>query len=196
MTDIPIPDPPDDRPAGRGALYRLQPLLTLVIAVAAIGLAAWEGAENRRHNRLSVLPRLGAEIESGRNDAGTWARMAVESTGLGPAVITAFRIYLDGEVQDAETADGSRWDSVLALVGGDATEVNAHAFGAGYYFPPGRRYVLFEARRAPGAGESLPSLGDLTGRLALQVCYCSVYGSDCDEALLTASPVEAVPCPR
>lgn len=31
-----------------------------IVAVAAVALATWEGLENRRHNRLSVVPKLDA----------------------------------------------------------------------------------------------------------------------------------------
>jgi hypothetical protein len=44
MAEIPIPEPPSDRQSGNGGLLqRLQPLLTLLIALVAIGLATWEG---------------------------------------------------------------------------------------------------------------------------------------------------------
>lgn len=39
-------------------LRNIANLLTAVVAVAAILLSVWEGIENRRHSRLSVLPHL------------------------------------------------------------------------------------------------------------------------------------------
>lgn len=196
MADVPIPDAPK-RPAstGAGLLERLQPALTLVIALVAIGLALWEGAENRRHNRLSVLPRLGAEVDAGRTSETEYVRLAVESTGLGPAVFRTFRIYFDGVVQETATVGSNPWRNVIAAVSDSATQINAHAFGAGYYFPTGHRVVLFEAlrpRTTDTAGR--PPLADLLSRVAVQVCYCSIYDTDCDEVVLTTGDVTPLPC--
>lgn len=91
MIDVPTPDPPEQRHAATGGwLLRLQPLVTLIIAVAAIGLAVWEGVESRRHNRLTVKPRIAGEIHAGRDGAGEYVTLSIESTGLGPAVINTF----------------------------------------------------------------------------------------------------------
>ncbi len=198
MTDVPIPEGPATPPsAGHGVLYRLQPLLTLVIAIVAITLAVWEGLENRRHNRLSVQPRLNASIDAGLNPSGEYVRMAMESSGLGPAVLTRFVIFFDGVAQDTNmTATTHPWSSVLAAVGQDDMSINAQAYGEGTYLPPGQQLVLFEATRARGVqGEPLTSMLE---RIAVQVCYCSIYGTDCDGELLTTNPasVEVEPCRR
>lgn len=195
MTDIPLPQPPEPRtPGGSPFLHRVQAVLALVIALAAIGLTAWEGIENRRHNRLSVRPRLDADIESGRDGSEHFVRMAIEGTGLGPAVISTFRIYFDGVAQDSASATSSRWQKALDALDSTQTQINAHALGNDYYFPAGRRYVVFEARRAIGAAPDAPSLTSVLDRLAVQVCYCSVYGTDCDEVLLTTSRIQPLEC--
>jgi len=200
MSEIPLPDTPAPPPSARGGLlHRIQPALALVIALVAIGLAAWEGAENRRHNRLSVMPRLAAEIESGRDSAEQFVRMAIESTGLGPAVIGTFRIYFDGVPQDTlASASMIPWRKAIEAVSDSITQVNAHSVGGNYYFPVGRRYVLFEAKRLRLSTED-STAGDLAGildRLAVQICYCSVYGTDCDAVLLTTTPLQALACRR
>lgn len=196
MNEVPIPESPT-RPASqrKGPLERLQPVLALVIAFAAIGLATWEGAENRRHNRLSVQPRLGAEVDAGRTSQSEYVRLVVESNGLGPAVFRTFRIYFDGVVQDSVTAAGvNPWRTVIAAVSDSVTQINAHAFGAGYYFPVGRREVLFEAVRPGGISTAGEPLADILTRLAVQVCYCSIYDTDCDEVVLTAGDLKPLPC--
>ena len=197
MTEIPIPEPPADRQSDNGGLLqRLQPLLTLLIALAAIGLAAWEGLENRRHNRLSVKPRIGAEIDSGRDGSGEYIRMSIESTGLGPAVIHTFRVYFDGVLQDTHDGpDTSVWQSALEAFGTSGTQINARGIGRGYYLPAGSRHLLFEARR-PRSDATAPPLASNLGRLALQICYCSVYQTDCDEVLLTTGALVPQSCTR
>lgn len=196
ISDIQLPEPTPAPPSGGGLLQRLQPLLTLVIAITAIGLALWEGAENRRHNRLTVQPRIGAEINSGRDDAGEYVRMSIESTGLGPAVINTFRIYFDGVLQEStDSATASVWQKVLDAFGTADTQINAHAIGAGYYVPPGARQVLFEARR-PRPDSTAAALAETMGRLALQICYCSVYETDCEEVLLATAHITPAACVR
>ena len=193
MSEIALPHVPGKPPAG-SFLHRLQAALALVIALAAIGLAFWEGIENRRHNRLTVKPRLAAEIETGRNSAERFAVMAIEGTGLGPAVIETFRIYFDGVPLGGDGSSGSLWQKVLDAVD-SATQVNAHSLGEGYYFPAGRRYVVFEARRLRSEGEA-GGLADVLDRLAVQICYCSVYGTDCEEVLLSTSSFKPETCRR
>ncbi len=201
MADIHIPEPiqpPATPQQRRGLLERLMPLLTLVIAFSAIGLAIWEGLENRRHNRLSVQPRIGADIDAGQDPSTEFVRASIESTGLGPAVINAFRIYFDGVAQDTSDEFGSgRWAAPrAALADGAAAQMNAQTISAGYYLPPGRQMIVFEAMRPLGAaGDSAPPLLSMLDRLAIQICYCSIYDSDCDEITLTTNEPEMQPCP-
>lgn len=196
MTDMPIPEVPIKRsPSEDRLLLRLQPLLTLVIAFAAIGLAIWEGAENRRHNRLSVQPRLGAEINTGRDTAGEFVSMSIENTGLGPAVVTSFHIYFDGVRQDTVTAGGRMpWQSAIDAFAAAGAHINAHAFGTDYYFPAGRQQILFQAVRPKGETRANAALADILTRLALQICYCSIYDSDCEEVVLTTARWRAPSC--
>lgn len=200
MVDVPIPDP--DQPSdprstgGGGLLSRLQPLLTLAIAVAAIGLAVWEGVESRRHNRLTVKPRIAGAIDAGRDGRGEHVRVSIESTGLGPAVINTFRVYFDGVLQDTSPGPGTIvWDTVISAFGAGDTQINAHSIGAGYYLPAGRQEVLFEARRLE-TDTAGPPLADHLSRLALQICYCSVYNADCDEVVLTTREMTTLACRR
>ncbi|HEX6588681.1 MAG TPA: hypothetical protein VF039_06635 [Longimicrobiales bacterium] len=198
MTDVPLPEGPAEQPSRQGGLLqRLQPLLTLLIAIVAIALAVWEGLENRRHNRLTVQPRLNASIDAGRNSDQEYVRMALESSGLGPAVLTRFVIYFDGVAQDTTmNTDTHPWANVIAGVEQDGMSINAQAYGMGSYIPSGEERVLFEATRQYDA--AAPSLSDILDRIAVQVCYCSIYGTDCDGELLTTNPAsgEVEPCER
>lgn len=194
MVDVPIPERPERSAGTSGILSRLLPLLTLVIAVTAIGLAVWEGVESRRHNRLTVKPRIAGAIDAGRDSGGEYVSMSIESTGLGPAVINTFRVYFDGTLQDTAPGPGTAvWDSALSAFGSDHTQISAHAIGTGYYFPAGRQELLFAARRLQADTASVP-LADQLSRLALQICYCSVYNADCDEVVLTTRNVNTLSC--
>lgn len=73
-------------------------VLTIIVALAAIGLSIWESFENRRHNRLSVLPQL-EPIQYSLNVPGDtmYVRYGARNTGLGPAVLQNFVVFRNGE---------------------------------------------------------------------------------------------------
>ncbi|HEX6133055.1 MAG TPA: hypothetical protein VFZ24_03665 [Longimicrobiales bacterium] len=197
MPDIPIPEVPGPaRQEEAGGWQRLQSLLALVIAVVAITLAAWEGLENRRHNRLTVQPRLGGEYSSGREGDSEYVRIAVENNGLGPAVIGSLRIFLDDTALPARSGIGrSPWSVVIDSVATEGMHVDAHAFGAGYFLPAGREYLLFQARRPRGSAPDDAPIGAIADRIGIDICYCSIYGSHCDRVTLATKPLDVGPCP-
>lgn len=88
-------------------------VLTIVVALAAILLSVWEGLENRRHNRLSVLPHLEpfeADYTSDTPINIKYFRLlsnmdslhalsyGLENSGLGPAVIENVVVFKDNQL--------------------------------------------------------------------------------------------------
>ncbi len=65
----------------------------ITIAVISIFVAVWESSEIRKHNRLSVRPKLEIYYNSSENLFG----YVVANNGLGPAVITDKYIFIDGK---------------------------------------------------------------------------------------------------
>lgn len=65
-----------------------------VIALAALGLALFEGVQARRHNRLSLRPRLRFDFVIHQHQKV--ARITVTNVGLGPALIDSVRMLVDG----------------------------------------------------------------------------------------------------
>ncbi len=65
----------------------------IVIAVASIVVTIWQGMEMRKHNRLSVKPRLEISYEAARDYFG----YVLTNKGLGPAVITYRKFFIDGQ---------------------------------------------------------------------------------------------------
>ena len=63
----------------------------MAIALASIIISIWQGIEMRRHNRLSVRPRL--EIVYRVDDQ--WFGYILINNGLGPAVISSKTIFVD-----------------------------------------------------------------------------------------------------
>ncbi len=133
-------DAPDAVPAGTAAspehesspsenrgpvtvrLKTLANVLTAAVALAAILLSVWEGLENRRHNRLSVLPHLEpfeADYTSATPIEIDYFRLlssmdslyalsyGLENSGLGPAVVQNVLVFKeDQKIYDAEQSDG------------------------------------------------------------------------------------------
>jgi hypothetical protein len=68
-----------------------------------------------------------------------------------------------------------------------------HAFGAGYFFPPGAESIILEIRQP---ADSVPrvSLADFLDRIGLELCYCSVYGTHCKTASHRVPPSERLEC--
>lgn len=64
-------------------------LASAVIALSALGVAVWQGYIGRRHNILSVQPRLQIHIDT---IDGLLYRL--ENQGLGPAIVTELKIYI------------------------------------------------------------------------------------------------------
>jgi hypothetical protein len=65
-----------------------------VIAVASLGVSVYEARAARRHNGISVRPLL--ELHSSFHPGRT-AGLQLVNAGLGPAVIIASTLRLDGQ---------------------------------------------------------------------------------------------------
>jgi len=64
------------------------------IALAALVLAIWEGRQQRRHNRLSVAPklRLNCVVDGNSRFFG----FILSNCGFGPAIVKRFDVTVDG----------------------------------------------------------------------------------------------------
>ena len=234
FSEINVPDPPDppdpsssqdgasdDEGGGGGWLQILANYATLLVAVSAVLLSVWQGYEMRTHNRLSVLPRLEAEVRQLRLEAGeeievggtieqvdepTFVlQMRLENRGLGPAAIRQVRLYRAGTSaplhttqQEGDEISLRMVDSLWSRVQNRFPEMEAFTGGVGQ----GGMIRAGEGRPFLEAGIPTASvadtvfapgrLRDLIGRYSFVFCYCSVYGEDCDEAHFgTAPPANA-----
>ncbi len=69
-------------------------VLSLFIAGCVLGVTIWQGLQNLKHNRISVLPLLICEEELGKDS--TIFRLV--NSGVGPAIITKIELLFDGKV--------------------------------------------------------------------------------------------------
>lgn len=157
---------------------RLQVSLTTLLAVVAIVLAAWEGLENRKHNRLEVAPRVNGSIQLSREAAS----LSLQSNGLGPAVLHDFRIYLDGRVVHdarARSSATSPWQELMPLLSIDGYSVSGNAFGDGALLRAGQDYDIFTISPRDTVRNLEQQMTNVLDRVGVEVCYCSIYEDQC-----------------
>lgn len=197
-------------------LETLANVLTAAVALAAILLSVWEGLENRRHNRLSVLPHLepieadyasAAPIEHeyfnllSSMDSLYAVSYALRNSGLGPAVLQNVLVFHDGQkIYDAGQSDKDK--NYLQEV---RREVRTLPFAASFLQHPYRKGTMLKAGEVhdflavgiPFAAVNRDSLDrgpsdivkyDVLETYSFVFCYCSVYGTDCDVVHLGAEP--------
>ena len=198
-------------------LETLANILTAAVALSAILLSVWEGLENRRHNRLSVLPHL-EPIEASYASAtpieheyfllpsGMDSLFAVgyalKNSGLGPAVLDNVLVF-EGEekIYDAEQPDSININ-YLQEVRRDlqklpfATSLLRNAYPAGAMLQAGEVHEFFTVT-IPFASVNSDSLdrwpprivvNDVLETYSFVFCYCSVYGTNCDMVYLGGEP--------
>ncbi|HEY0810974.1 MAG TPA: hypothetical protein VGD49_12470 [Longimicrobiales bacterium] len=160
--------------------HKLQMPLTTLIAIVAIGLAAWEGLENRKHNRLEVAPRVNGSIQLSRDGAA----IVLQSNGLGPAVLQDFRIYLDGRVVHdarADTSAVSPWPQLMTQLKIDRYTVSGNAYTSGSLLRAGEDYEIFTIAPTDSTtrAQAEEEMFAVMNRIAVEVCYCSIYEDQC-----------------
>ncbi|WP_324779579.1 hypothetical protein [Thiobacillus sedimenti] len=68
---------------------------SVVIALCALVFSFWQGAQTKKHNRLSVRPHLTTWTHS-NSDKGFYA-VELVNNGIGPAIIEDFVLKIDGK---------------------------------------------------------------------------------------------------
>jgi hypothetical protein len=149
-------------------------LASAAIALMALVATIWEGVETRRHNRLSVAPRL--DFYSVRSTAPDHPEnyVALENKGLGPAIIKGFRMTIDDMRYKGL---GSRNMAILVKRLGLYTR--GIAFSSPELndtFKPGESAKLLQVDPRKATPELLRRFNQACERIKLEVEYESVYG--------------------
>jgi len=76
---------------------RITAVVSLFIAVLALGVSLWQGMVTRTHNRLSVRPRLQLLYNAYRDKPPGFY---FKNVGTGPAIIRKIEAYIDGKPVD------------------------------------------------------------------------------------------------
>ena len=138
-----------------------------IIAVIALGTAVYQARLSRDQAKASVWPYL-VQGNSGNNG---YSRI-VQNVGLGPAVIRAFEVLVDGKPT-------RNWTDAAAKLGIHPTwrGKRSTTFRAGLVVPTGGTIELLNL---PDTADERMIRGAID-RLQTWVCFCSLYG-DCWES--------------
>lgn len=142
-----------------------------ITAVAALGVGIWQGYENRRHNKLSVMPKL--NIHTNVSTGYDFIGMSMSNQGLGPSQIKLIRLYVDGQ----PVADGTKedWPKVLEKLGINDSAVEYNWIYGQTVLKAGSIESLFGIRRANYTDERISKISRSLERIGVIVCYCSLY---------------------
>lgn len=134
--------------------------VSVLISICALSLAIYTAYLERQHKRLSVQPHIYMSFYF--NDQG--AGWMTGNSGLGPAVIKWFTVYVDGKQQPT-------WAAVMKTLG-----IPAGAFEFSTLFPGELKATGGPAKIfwVPSGPRSKALIRDYS-RVQLEVCYCSLY---------------------
>ena len=116
----------------------------MIIAIASITIAIWEGNTMRKHYHLSVMPRLNNNfsVDDSSSSSKAIAYFKIRNNGLGPAVIISREYFVDGEKID----DSKNHFSVIILQALNFDNIAGSAFQSisnGLTIPAGDNLKVF-----------------------------------------------------
>ena len=163
---------------GRKAEISIE-LAAVVVAAAAMWVAVSQGKAQREHNRLSVKPAL--TFDTDELIDGTLVKIDLRNSGLGPATVKRFTLYIDAK--PVPEKDGDIWASAEKVLNLSDPRIkfSNYYYNAGDVIATGERQPIIDIER--DVYEKL-SDGDKAlwnqamPRLKIEVDYTSFYGDE------------------
>jgi hypothetical protein len=150
----------DDRPWYREPETFIA-LAALIVSVTAVVVGIYEAHLQRVHDRAEVWPRL--EVSTYRENVG--AKITLDNTGLGPAVINSIVVTVDSTPQ-------RDWLATFKAVTGILPTHYTNSTAATRSLRAGDHIELFSI----GAQDLPPGFWNYVTRIRLKVCYTSIFG--------------------
>lgn len=140
-----------------------------IAALAAVGVAVWDNVQQRRFNRLSVVPRLDYSVQKAGSTEGS---VVLGNEGIGPAEIRSVEIaFCDAE----EARTFGSWNEARPGFGAYGLSLTGYSdlrdediVGTGRSF----EWVRFEVRGEAPGGDPVQRVIDA---LAFRIEYASIY---------------------
>lgn len=144
-------------------------VVAILIALFALGLAVWEGIENRRHNRLSTRPLL---VFITQLYADKKVGLFLNNLGPGPAIVSDIRAKVDGKEFGFHNPD-----DVVQVAKELSLYVDwaaGHYVGKGSTISSGEKQELLSIQ-SEATTERIALFRQALSRLELTVKYDSLY---------------------
>lgn len=142
----------------------------LLVSVVVAGISAWQSYESVRYNKLSVRPHLGYHWESSQN--GKEGQFAIINQGVGPAIITKYRVSLDKQYAGSWKADFFKTIHQKIGIPGNV-EPRWTNFGDTVVIGAGERQTLYGYKTDKRVDEAY--IHDLNNRLSFEIYFCSLF---------------------
>jgi hypothetical protein len=148
-----------DRPFWRQPEWVIT-LITVVTSVAALTLGAYTARLQRRHDSASVWPHLEFVITSAQQTSG----MQVINSGVGPAIVQSVAVSVDGHAVKS-------WPEVFKLVLDSSPSKYSSSSVSDHVIRAGETVNWFQLP----TNILPPDIQARIARVAIEVCYASVY---------------------
>jgi hypothetical protein len=151
----------------------------IIIALASIFIAVWEGIEIRNHNRLSVRPKI--EIFFSPNSDQTEMSWVLINNGIGPGIITSSKIFIDDN--EFHINNGSIFNELI-----EKLEIENASISKISSLNPGLSIKSGINKTIVGIQLETPkNFWEIHNRIKFEIDYESMYG----ESFLCTYPMES-----
>lgn len=148
--------------------------LTILIAFMALGLAIYEGLANRKHNRLSVIPRLVIGFRLTMKDEDPL--IVLKNNGAGLAELDSMIAEVNGMKYDLLNANELK-KMVRENFPSLKDKANWSVFSKGMFFPPNEPepYEIARMKLDDASEETTQAFDNMQRSLKLTLKYYSIY---------------------
>jgi hypothetical protein len=166
---------------------RTTAIIGICIAIIALAISIYEGYSNRKHNRLSIKPKLDIQLDWGlESESGLF----VYNRGLGPAQIKSFQILLSDNLLQPEEF---LYHLGYAFKSAPEKFVEEHTLFSGKFLFPGNIIdkgevvTIFGIPKGTITRNEVESFNKFFAKqVKIYITYCSFY----DECELIQYPVK------
>ncbi len=153
-------------------------IATVITAFSAILLATFEGFQIRKHNRLSVKPKLSTfqQINSGALESA----VTLDNNGVGPAVINQFTVLLDDQKMVGDSAYeliGVALSKIFRLPSENFKFLETGSLAKSYFMPANSKTTIFSVKIDPSSNIKEEEFLQGLRRLNLIVEYSDIYNA-------------------
>ena len=141
-----------------------------IIALASLYVAIQQNGLARKHNKLSVRPFLAIYRKQFK---GKPIEYSIENRGIGPAIVKAFQVLVDGK--EVAASDGNCIYAAMDALEIDRNIVGGHLFGPNEVLKAGQEVIVL---RFPVSGDDEAVHKELLGklpRMKFKIEYESMY---------------------